>query len=452
MTKGLPSEVIVIGAGVFGISTAIAIGKRYPETKVHVIDRYEPPVEDGTSVDTTRCLRVDYTNDIYYNLAKESMAIIEADPAIAPFFHKVGMSFVYDGNSDKWEDIWIKGLASSRHVNAENPSKTVLYNNNVEVFQRIHGKDHSPKTAEELGRETKWNKGYTNLSNGYIDAKKSMKAYYERAKTFSNIDFTFKEVDKIVYEEGTNKATGVAFKDQSLITSDLVVVAAGAWTSKLVDLYDLAKTSAIEVAWLKVTKEEEEQWKNMSITTNFSTGINLFPPYEGEIKTLRRSAGYKNSVEIPSPNPLAKDGSSIKISYPRTILSNPNDWIPEDAELALRENLKEIMPSLADRPFDRTKVCWLTQTPSANFIIDFHPELQNVVLATGGSAHAWKFVPVLGDKVVDMIIGQLDPVLKDLWSWEEKTRTTLDNGSAPRMTGEPQEISQVIRQRPADMI
>lgn len=53
----LPSSVIIIGAGVFGLSTALALANRYPATNIVVVDRLTPPVEDGTSVDTTRCIR-----------------------------------------------------------------------------------------------------------------------------------------------------------------------------------------------------------------------------------------------------------------------------------------------------------------------------------------------------------------------------------------------------------
>lgn len=52
-----PTSVIVIGAGIFGLSTALAIAKRHSSTTVTVIDRLTPPVIDGTSVDTTRCIR-----------------------------------------------------------------------------------------------------------------------------------------------------------------------------------------------------------------------------------------------------------------------------------------------------------------------------------------------------------------------------------------------------------
>ncbi|CUM67347.1 uncharacterized protein PRCAT00005040001 [Priceomyces carsonii] len=187
----------------------------------------------------------------------------------------------------------------------------------------------------------------------------------------------------------------------------------------------------------------EKQWKRMPITTNLSTGINISPPYNGEIKVLRRSAGCKNTVIISSPSPFSRE--TQEISVPRTIIDNPNDWIPEEAEIAIRDNLKEIMPSLCELPFDRTKLCWLTQTTTSNFIVDYYPEAKNVLITTGGSAHAWKFVPVIGDKVVDFIEGNLEPELLRKWCWKEKLTSNVDNGNAPRMKGSPKEIKEYIR-------
>lgn len=436
-------RVIVVGAGIFGISTAIAIAKRYPEVKVHVIDRFEPPVPDATSVDTTRCIRVDYKSEVYHKLACESLRKIKGDPVISQFFHQSGMSFTYNGEHDRWEDIFLTGKKSAENANRDHMENMTYLDSANDVYKSIHGDTTKPKCPNCLGRKSWWNKGYTNLANGFIDAELSMKAYYERAKTFPNIEFTFKEVKKLVYYPNSKKFKSVLLKNGELIFGDLVIVAAGAWSGKLVNLEGMCEVSAIEVGWIKLTPEEIEKWKNMSITTNLSTGINLFPPYKGETKVLRRSPGFKNTICVENPNPEAN--GTIKISYPRTQITNPSDWMPEKAEEIIRENLKEIMPSLYYRPFDRTKLCWLTQTPTANFLIDYHPECNNVLLATGGSAHAWKFVPVIGDKVVDFIEGNLEPKLVEMWSWKEKLGNTTDNGSAPRMQGESQEIRKVIR-------
>lgn len=435
-------EIVIVGAGIFGLSTAIALARRYPDRAIHVIDRFEPPVPDGSSVDTTRCIRFDYKDETYCRLAHESMSLIKADPDISKLFHQQGMTFVYDGNHDIWEDIYINSKMSAEKVNEGEEGMMAYYDSAEEVFQSIHGNSTSIK-ENELGRSKRWNKGYTNFANGFIDASASMKAYYERAKKIRNVSFKFEEVEKIDYFRNANKAKGVVLKSGETISADLVIVAAGAWSCKLVNLANVSKSSAIEVGWIKVTPTMERKWQKMPITTNLSTGINIFPPYNGEIKVLRRSAGYKNTVTVSSPDPLSK--GKQEISYPRTITDNPNDWIPEEAETAIRDNLKEMMPSLCTLPFDRTKLCWLTQTATSNFIIDFYPGARNVLLATGGSAHAWKFVPIIGDKIVDFMEGNLDPELAQKWCWKEKLTSKGDNGSAPRMKGEPKELKEFIR-------
>lgn len=57
MGASFPESVIIIGGGAFGLSTALTIERRYPSTKITLIDRHTPPVPDGTSVDTSRILR-----------------------------------------------------------------------------------------------------------------------------------------------------------------------------------------------------------------------------------------------------------------------------------------------------------------------------------------------------------------------------------------------------------
>jgi sarcosine oxidase / L-pipecolate oxidase len=66
-------------------------------------------------------------------------------------------------------------------------------------------------------------------------------------------------------------------------------------------------------------------------------------------------------------------------------------------------------------------------------------------LATGGSAHAWKFLPVIGDFVVDSIEGTLDSQLVEKWAYERHANGKDDN--APRMDGKAQELKEVVRYR-----
>ncbi|NQZ79209.1 MAG: FAD-dependent oxidoreductase, partial [Ekhidna sp.] len=50
------------------------------------------------------------------------------------------------------------------------------------------------------------------------------------------------------------------------------------------------------------------------------------------------------------------------------------------------------------------KTCKYTYSPDDHFIIDFLPEYNHkVLLATGFSGHGFKFVPVMGEIISDMI-------------------------------------------------
>ncbi|KAI1848425.1 hypothetical protein JX266_005731 [Neoarthrinium moseri] len=405
-------SVIIIGAGIFGLSTALAISRRWPSAKVTIIDRLTPPVEDGTSVDTTRCIRADYADSVYARLAAEAQRRIEDDVDLSRHYFKQGMSFICDGKPGRFFDIWAKGLENARK--SQDPSSLVEMHSANEVFSRLHGPDAKLVSEQELGRSRNWIQGYCNLEDAFIDAP----------------------VDRVVHGDGV--ASGVLLDNGEKLNADLIIIAAGAWSARLLDLQDSMFSSAIEVAWVKVTAEEERRWKNMSITTNLSTGFNIFPPHNGDIKMLRRSAGYRNTVTVPHPEDSNK---MITISYPRTTITKPTDVIPQEAEDALRDNLKELFPTLASRPFDRTKLCWLAQTPTADFIVCPHPRIQGLHVATGGSAHAWKFLPIIGDLVLDSIEGILDEELKQKWRWG---RNGGDSGNAPRMEGSVKELKEIV--------
>lgn len=402
-----------------------------------VIDRLTPPVPDGTSVDTTRCIRSDYTDPVYARLAKLAQEKIQEDPDLSCHMYQQGMTFVCDGEPSRFTDIYqitldrAKSLCRSEDI--------IEMSTREEVYQRIHGKMSQPPSDGVLGSRPRWNKAYCNLEAAFIDAKEGIQVYYDRCRKLPSISFRCgSAVDHINITNSQCK--GVTLDNQTTLSADMVIVAAGAWSNKLVYLGGRQVPVGHEVAWIKVTPEEEARWKNMSITTNLSTGLNMFPPYQGEIKILRRSPGYKNTVMVPHPEDRSRN---IQICFPRTMVSNPTDVIPKDAEAAMRENLREIMPALANRHFDRTKICWISATPTADFLIAPHPSVDGIHLATGGSAHAWKFLPLIGDYVVDSIEGTLPQELAEKWAFH-KVSTGKDQ-SSPRMEGEPQELSGVVR-------
>jgi glycine/D-amino acid oxidase-like deaminating enzyme len=82
---------------------------------------------------------------------------------------------------------------------------------------------------------------------------------------------------------------------------------------------------------------------------------------------------------------------------------------------AARGLLHSRFPELADQPVSEGRVCQYESTPDTHFIIDRHPEWENVWVVGGGSGHAFKHGPAIGEYVAAQILGdesivqRLDP-------------------------------------------
>lgn len=70
---------------------------------------------------------------------------------------------------------------------------------------------------------------------------------------------------------------------------------------------------------------------------------------------------------------------------------------------ATRVFLAERMPDMAARPVAETRVCQYESTPDTHFVIDRHPDWDNVWLVGGGSGHGFKHGPMIGRYVMDLI-------------------------------------------------
>lgn len=65
--------------------------------------------------------------------------------------------------------------------------------------------------------------------------------------------------------------------------------------------------------------------------------------------------------------------------------------------------VRNFLPALTDE-IEEGKICLYTLTPDTDFILDFHPEFRNVILAAGFSGHGFKFATVIGEILADLAI------------------------------------------------
>jgi sarcosine oxidase len=62
-------------------------------------------------------------------------------------------------------------------------------------------------------------------------------------------------------------------------------------------------------------------------------------------------------------------------------------------------------PKLANAPVTEARVCQYENTSNGDFLIDRHPDFENVWLVGGGSGHGFKHGPAIGEHVVSLLAG-----------------------------------------------
>ncbi|KAI0155325.1 FAD dependent oxidoreductase-domain-containing protein [Xylariaceae sp. FL1272] len=266
---------------------------------------------------------------------------------------------------------------------------------------------------------------YLNTRAGWADAEASMQWLYERVLETKRVKFINGTVAQL--ETSSDKPqhiSGVRLSDDRTFTADLVILATGAWTPTLLDLEGQAIATGQCLAYLELTEDEQEKLKDMPVCLNLADGCFIIPPRNRVLKIARHSYGYLNPSE-PTTSPLtpSSDSSSKNadpISQPLTHLTNPTLQIPHEGITDLRRALKRFIPwsDLSTRPFTHTRLCWYTDTATGDWIIDYHPSYPNLFICTGGSGHAFKFLPILGEKVVDCLVGQPPQAFIEKWKWK----------------------------------
>jgi sarcosine oxidase len=98
------------------------------------------------------------------------------------------------------------------------------------------------------------------------------------------------------------------------------------------------------------------------------------------------------------------------------------DILASDERL-IRERLGETVPGLSGRLI-RAEVCLYTMTPDEHFVLGRHPYQPAVVLAAGFSGHGFKFAPVIGELVADLVSGD-DTSTPDLFALSRFHNATM---------------------------
>ena len=375
--KDKSQRIVIVGAGVFGLGTAYRL-KEEGYRSVTVLDRALPPVPDGSSNDISRVIRFDYGDEVYARMAKEAYDLWKT-PMFSEAFHQTPC-------------LWVTQKASPGQpvqAMAEEYSRKTR-----EILTKMGEPWHAVPTTEQAKKEFP---GYTgplgspgfdafcNTSAGWADAglataRLAARCVAAGVSFITGPDGNVTELEKA--PDGTIKS--VRTSSGKSIQADTFIIATGAWTASLIPAWNTMIAAAQIIGFLKLTPDELARLKDLPIYFNLSTGCFLFPPHNGTgyLKLACHSYGYTHS----SPSTHKHDSNNTSISSPPSAPpSNRANFIPEDGIRRLHAGMKDLFPDLEPRGFEKVGLCWYNDTPTGDFIMDYHPDHKNLFIATGGS-------------------------------------------------------------------
>jgi sarcosine oxidase len=178
--------------------------------------------------------------------------------------------------------------------------------------------------------------------------------------------------------ERGGRIAGLAAGSQA-IAGDAVVVCAGAWTARLVPgLAGALRAVGQPVFHLRPAAPDDYRAERFPVfgADIARTGYYGFPIRDGVVKIANHGVG------------LAVDPAGERA-------------VTAAQEAALRAFLADSFPGLAAAPIAYRRLCVYCDTADEHFWIAADPEHPGLVVATGGSGHAFKFAPVLGQLIAD---------------------------------------------------
>lgn len=392
-------RVIVVGAGIFGASTALALADE--EYDVILLDAGAIPHPLATSTDISKACRMEYGSDLVYMELMED-AFLGWDrwnrdwqaQGHAPLFHKTGILFL---------------TSQEMSINSfELDSYNALQSKNWKP-QRLNPailKESFPAWSQGGFRD-----GFFNPQAGFAESSKVVSRLIDMAKQKGVRVFPHCPVEKLLNTDagGRKKITGVRCSTGQSFNADEVILCTGVWTKRLCpELDECFKISSHPVFHFKLPEAHRDLFRAERFPVFAAditeTGVYGFPVIDGLIKIATHGLGQLVTPESPRE-------------------------VSQSQHRAIRNFLEKSLPILKDAELIESRLCFYCDTQDEDFWIARDPSKLGLTVATGGSGHGFKFAPILGKLVVNVLEGQNSPWTKK-FSWRPKLRQALGNEEA----------------------
>lgn len=380
--------VIVVGAGVNGVTSAIELKKR--GHKVVLVDPGPLPHPLAASTDISKAVRAAYGPD------KDYTAL--ADRCIE-LWRKWNAKFGIELYRETGALFVCQRPMQPGDFEFESCRVLERQGHRFERFDSATFHQRFPAFAPN-----RFHDGFFDPNAGYVESGRVVATLIEHAKL---LGVEFREQAKFdALDESEDRVKGVVLEDRQRIIGDAVVIAAGAWTSYLLPFTKkFLRATGHPVFHLKPDQPElfsPERFPFFGADIS-TTGYYGFPLNQGVVKIANHGPGREISPD--SPERVVR-------------LEDEND---------LREFLRSTIPALADAPIVYSRVCMYCDTNDGDFWIAADPELPNLIIATGDCGHGFKFAPVLGELIADAVEHKPNPLLQRFrWRPEVKAGETKE--------------------------
>jgi len=361
------SEVLIVGAGVFGASAALELAHR--GHAVTLVDPGPLPHPRASSTDISKMVRADYGNDLFYTrLGREAIAGWRKWNAESgqTLYHETGFLILTS------QEIQPGGFEYDSRELLQSLGQGVERMNGTKLQERY------PAWNPEIFPD-----GYYNPAAGWAESANVVQWLLDRARR-AGVVLREGESMQALLTSGS-RVEGIRTESGNQLRADAVIVAAGAWTPTLLPWMNAAVRCVGQPVYY-LQPDHPERYV-----------AERFPPWAADIA----NTGWYGF-------PVQRDGTLKIANHGTGIPANPvtDTVVPAEMDSALTGFLERTFPDLADTPIKSRRLCFYCDSWDGDFWIDRDPDHEGLFVATGGSGHGFKFAPVMGKLIADRFEGK----------------------------------------------
>jgi glycine/D-amino acid oxidase-like deaminating enzyme len=366
------NSVIVIGAGAFGGWTALHLLKN--GAKVTLLDSWGPGNSRASSGGETRVIRATYgSGRIYTQMAARALQLwqeYEQQWKLKLFF-RTGVLWM-TGNDDSYERASLP-LMTEAGVPFEKLSASECARRWPQInFDGISWSVYEPKS-------------------GYLAARRACEAVLN---AFIKEGGEYRQAEAMPGQIASSQMQGIKLGSGETLNADSYVFACGPWLGKIFSFLSPIITPTRQEVFFFGTAAGDLRFTDARLPVWSDDSKGELQGFPGKHWFYGIPGNQWRGFKIADDT---RGGAVDPTSMERKI--------SDEGLAAARAYMRLRFPSLADAPLVESRVCQYENSTDQNFILDRHPEAENVWIVGGGSGHGFKHGPVFGQMAGDALLG-----------------------------------------------